>query len=269
VSVSGIGEELRLERLRQGLSVGEIAERTRISVRYIEAIEADAFDQLPGVVFARNFVRLYALELQLDTNSLVARLPRVDIDAAPMPTPPIHPGRDAWDPRVAATLASVLWLVIAAGAGTGAWYYYNHYGRHTVSTVAAAPPPKAAVPAPQSPASEAAPSAAAQIAETETATTPDNTHPVQVILSAREATWVQVTVDGQTAFAALLRPNDKRNIAADAQVKILTGNAGGLDISLNGKTLDALGPRGQVRTVRLTAEGPQFVPQNPPASAPL
>ena len=90
-----------------------------------------------------------------------------------------------------------------------------------------------------------------------------------MILTAREATWVQVSVDGQTAFEALLHPNDTRAIAADAQVKLLTGNAGGLDISLNGKPLDPLGPRGQVRTVRLTAEGPQFVPQNPPASAPL
>ena len=59
------------------------------------------------------------------------------------------------------------------------------------------------------------------------------------------------------------------NIAADAQVKILTGNAGGLDISLNGKTLDPIGPKGQTRTVRLTAEGPQLGPQNPPASSPL
>lgn len=255
MSVSGIGEELRLERLRQGLTVDEIVQRTRISARSLAAIEADAFDQLPGVVFARNFVRLYALELHLDADALVARLPRVDIDSAPMPVPPASTGRASWDPRITAAFASVVWLTIAAAAGTGAWYYYNHYGRHLVSTVSAAPPPATAA------------QEATQLAAD--ATPAESTHPVEVVLTAREATWVQVTVDGQTAFAALLHPNDKRAIAADAQVKVVTGNAGGLDISLNGKALDALGPRGQVRTVRLTAEGPQLVPQNPPASAPL
>jgi hypothetical protein len=92
---------------------------------------------------------------------------------------------------------------------------------------------------------------------------------VQVILTAHEATWVQVSADGQTAFVGILHPNDTRSIAADDHVKIIAGNAGGLDISLNGKPLDPIGPTGQVRTVRLTAEGPQFVQRNPPASSPL
>jgi hypothetical protein len=97
----------------------------------------------------------------------------------------------------------------------------------------------------------------------------DGSRPVQVILTAHEVAWVQVSADGRTEFVGTLHPNDTRSIAADAQVKILTGNAGGLDISLNGKPLDPIGPSGQVRTVRLTAEGPQFGPQNPPASSPL
>ncbi|HVW83033.1 MAG TPA: DUF4115 domain-containing protein, partial [Bryobacteraceae bacterium] len=71
------------------------------------------------------------------------------------------------------------------------------------------------------------------------------------------------------AFVGTLQPNDSRTIAADDQVKVLMGNAGGLDISLNGKTLDPLGTKGQTRTVRLTAAGPQFAPQNPPVSSPL
>ena len=179
--LDGIGEELRQERLRQGLSVDEIARRTRISIRYIEAIDADAFDRLPGVVFTRNFVRLYSLELQLDPDAFVSRLPRVDIEAAPMPTPPSRPGRTAWDPRITAALASVLWLVTAGGAGTGAWYYYNHYGRHLVTTVASAPAPNNA--------GAVQPSALAPAAKNF-----DNSRPVQVILTAREVTWVQVRV---------------------------------------------------------------------------
>ena len=278
MSVSGIGEELRRERVRQGLSIDEIARRTRMSLRSLESIEADAFDRLPGVVFARNFVRLYALDLKLDPEALLARLPRVDIEAAALPNPPARTGRLSWDPRLTAALASVLWLVTASGAGTGAWYYWNHYTHHAITTVSAAPDPMTqpvargtSQPASVMPASPSV-IAHGNLENSTQGAIPadlDTSRPVQVILTAHEATWVQVSVDGRAAFVGILHPNDTRSIAADDQVRILTGNAGGLDISLNGKPLDPIGPTGQVRTVRLTAEGPQFVQKNPPASSPL
>ena len=272
---NGIGEELRRERLRQGLTLEDVVRRTRISPRYIEAIEADAFDRLPGTVFARNFVRLYALDLKLDSDDLLTRLPRVDIESAPLPNPPARAGRNPWDPRLTAALASVLWLVTAAGAGIGAWFYFTHSRQHSFATAVVAPapamkttarPPAATSPNPAQLADTVAVSTSGQGAPPEAF---DNSRPVQVVLTAREAAWVQVSADGRTAFVGLLHPNDRRTIAADAQVKILTGNAGGLDISLNGKPLDPIGPSGQVRTVRLTAEGPQYGPQIPSASAPL
>jgi hypothetical protein len=92
---------------------------------------------------------------------------------------------------------------------------------------------------------------------------------VEVVITAHDVVWVQVSADGQTAFVGTLQPNDTRTVSADDHVKILAGNAGGLDISLNGKTLDPIGPKGQIRTVKLTAEGLQPAQQNPPASSPL
>lgn len=276
MSVSGIGEELRQERLRQGLTIEDIAQRTRISLRSLESIEANAFDRLPGLVFTRNFVRLYAINLNLDPDGLLARLPRVDIEAAPLPNPPVRPGRSTRDPRLTAAIASVLWLVTAGGAGMGAWYYWNHYGRHSITTVSAAPAPKAATAPKAAPVIQTTVKTVSQVPvsqnndahQTQSASF-DTGRPVQVVLTAHEATWVQVSADGRTAFVGILHPHDTRSIAADDQVKIIAGNAGGLDISLNGKALDPIGPTGQVRTVRLTAEGPQFVEKNPTASSPL
>ncbi|HVW10480.1 MAG TPA: RodZ domain-containing protein [Bryobacteraceae bacterium] len=274
---TGIGEELRRERTRQSLTLDDVSRRTRISVRSLEAIEADAFERLPGVVFARNFVRLYAIELKLDAESLIARLPKFDLDHAPLPEAPKTARKAGWDPRVKAAVMSAVWLMVAGSAGTGAWYYYNNYGRHLVMTVAAAPAPRTPAPAtPSRPVSIPPPPGAGanvpqqRAVEVAAQESPiDSNRPVQVVLTARDVVWVQVSADGRTTFVGTLHPNDTRTIEADDQVKVLMGNAGGLDISLNGKALDPLGTKGQTRTVRLTAAGPQFGPQNPPVSSPL
>jgi cytoskeleton protein RodZ len=95
-------------------------------------------------------------------------------------------------------------------------------------------------------------------------------HPVEVVITAHQPAWLQVTVDGKITFTGTLMPDESKQISADDQVKITTGNAGGLTISLNGKTIDPLGSLGQVRAVRLTAEGrvfPLIAPQ--PAPDPL
>jgi cytoskeleton protein RodZ len=73
-----------------------------------------------------------------------------------------------------------------------------------------------------------------------------------------------VSVDGKTAFSGTLTPNETKEVSAAEQVKVLTGNAGALTISLNGKTLDPLGSRGQMREVSLTAGGSQLLSKDPP-----
>jgi hypothetical protein len=157
-----------------------------------------------------------------------------------------------------------MWLALAAGASIGGYFYLNREqpARPPNDTsVTVAPPLVSQSPKPGSPtespavvspdAPSAGPAIAADIAN----------HPVQVVLKARETSWVQVIADGKNAFTGILNPNDSREVEADALIKVTAGNAGGLEISLNGKSLDPLGPSGQVRTVRLTAEGPQTSPK--------
>ncbi len=86
---------------------------------------------------------------------------------------------------------------------------------------------------------------------------------MQVVITAHESAWVQMTVDGKVVFTGILKADEMKEIAADEQVKLVAGNAGALTILLNGKTLEPLGAIGQVRVVRLTAEGPQFLARSP------
>jgi cytoskeleton protein RodZ len=132
---------------------------------------------------------------------------------------------------------------------------------------AAAPPsnsdapaadPVAAKPAPEKPAT--APAQAA----------PSNPNaPVRVELVAAEPVWVLARTDGKYLFSGTLDPNQPRTIEANSNVTLRIGNAGGVNITLNGKPLGALGPKGQVRTVQLTSGGFEIVAAPKPPAVPL
>jgi len=61
-----IGEKLRLAREARGIALREISEQTRISIRYLEAIESDDYKRLPGGIFNRSFIRAYAKFVGVD-----------------------------------------------------------------------------------------------------------------------------------------------------------------------------------------------------------
>jgi len=70
----GVGSALKAARERAGMSLGEVADRLKLSIRQLEAIEHDDFQQLPGATFVRGFVRNYARFLRVDPEPLMARL---------------------------------------------------------------------------------------------------------------------------------------------------------------------------------------------------
>ena len=61
-----IGEKLRLAREARGIALRDISEQTRISIRYLEAIETDDYRRLPGGIFNRSFIRAYAKFVSYD-----------------------------------------------------------------------------------------------------------------------------------------------------------------------------------------------------------
>lgn len=63
---ASFGEQLRLAREARGISLRQISEQTRISIRYLEAIEADDYKRLPGGIFNRSFIKAYAKQIGFD-----------------------------------------------------------------------------------------------------------------------------------------------------------------------------------------------------------
>jgi cytoskeleton protein RodZ len=66
-----IGEKLRLAREARGIALRDISEQTRISMRYLEAIETDDYKRLPGGIFNRSFIRAYAKFIGYDENDAI------------------------------------------------------------------------------------------------------------------------------------------------------------------------------------------------------
>lgn len=65
-----LGKRLRIERERRSLSIGEVAERLKLSARQVEALESGNYEGLPELVFVRGFLRTYSRFLEIDEQEM-------------------------------------------------------------------------------------------------------------------------------------------------------------------------------------------------------
>ena len=85
----------------------------------------------------------------------------------------------------------------------------------------------------------------------------------RVELSAIERTWLSIVADGKETFTGILEAADTKVLEGHDTARIRTGNAGGLALTFNGKSIGTLGPRGQIRTVVFTKDNYEVL--EPPA----
>ena len=291
--MESLGQILRRERERRGLSIEELAGQTRINPAYFRAIEAGDRKSLPGGFFYRSFIRQYARLLELpesvyeqeiarslqeESQAPPVTLPERHIDVPPLPAGVTDRAAETrrWLLRLAGLVA-----VVALSTMLYAVYLRWRTPAEVVQTDAAAPPiampasaepeptpaPAAALPdaAPQS-VPPAAPSAEPATVQPETA--PASAGAVRVRLAAREAVWVEVWADGRRVFNNLMNAADSRSFDAQARIRVLLGNAGGMDFEWNGAAVAPVGPRGQVRTVEFGTDSYQLITPAPAAPAP-
>ncbi|MGH7435480.1 MAG: helix-turn-helix domain-containing protein, partial [Polyangiaceae bacterium] len=110
-----IGSSLRGRREQRGMSAAELSRVTRIPMASIEAIEADRFDELPGEVFVRGFLRAYAQAVGLLPADILARFTssRRVAYVTPLPTQtPLQAAREGQGRRFGVAIAFVLLLIL-------------------------------------------------------------------------------------------------------------------------------------------------------------
>ena len=282
--MTNVGETLRRERLRRGINLDEVARDIKIRPKLLEYIEDDQFDRLPGGVFAKSFVKQYATALGLDGDELAAEVqrqiepPPLAVEAKPAVAPVSEPLRTpAWETigsgRSSSSPLAALALVVAVVVGCSFaynWWTSQQNSPQTQTASSAAretpPPPVQPAPAPR----EETPATAPETATSEPASAPaaQPAVPVSVTLSATEEVWVSAASDGEQRFAAVLAVNETRTVEAQSGVRLVVGNAGGLSVSLNGKPIGEIGPRGQVRVVQLTPSGADIQTRRPASVEP-
>ena len=279
-AMGAFGDRLRREREMRGITLDEITESTKISRRHLEALEGEHFDQLPGGVFNKGFVRAYARFLGIDEDQAVADYSaasnetpepenKFPLDIHAKPNPDLNPRR-SYLPLVFAVAALVGVLV-----GYAFWAKSKPHSTDTAQTTTAQSSPAAS----ETPANASTPAAApaASVATSEpkpkaiespAAATPANPQQqansaaadksektFSVSVKAREDSWVSIVADGKSVMQRVLSADKHKKIKAGKVLVLRTGNAGGIEVSFNGKPLGTLGNENEPRTLTFNATG--------------
>lgn len=113
--VDSIGTYLRRARVQRSMSISEVARATRIPINAIERIEADHFDDLPGEVFARGFLKAYASSVGLKPDDVLARYTAarriVSVEPLPMAVPAARSGTRRFGVAIAFVLLLLLFTL--------------------------------------------------------------------------------------------------------------------------------------------------------------
>jgi cytoskeletal protein RodZ len=261
--MTSIGNTLRNARESQQRTLSDVAQELCITQGYLTAIEQGEVENLPGLFFYKNFARQYAALLGLDESLIRPQLerlsaaedssPREDVgvagpwvDKAKRLVPDMPLG---WS---VAGLAAVLVLC----SGFYSWWTRAPEQRIpqpsvAVQSVARAPRPVASPPITTSaavPTTEAVNSA------------PQALSGIVLKLSATERTWLSVSSGGKEIFSGFLQPSESKILSGLDITTMRVGNAAGIDVHWNGKSIGPLGTRGQVLTIRFTPEDFEIVP---------
>jgi cytoskeletal protein RodZ len=285
-----IGSKLRAARERRGMSLRQIADRTKIAVAVLEALERNDISRLPGGIFSRAFVRSYAQEVGLDPETtiqdFIGQFPQDSVTAG---HPRAGQSEDVElfesDRRMA---SSALWILLVSIPLAGGVLYYSMSDRGTGSAPSLpeatrptapelprriktpgepAPAPAAATDAsrasaapaagPAAPAESVLPAPAPQSTATPAAPLAAPTggasgDGLTITLAARRPVWISAAVDGRKSIGRLLQPGQQETLEVKREMVLTAGDAAAVKMMVNGAEARALGKIGEVITARVT-----------------
>jgi cytoskeleton protein RodZ len=273
VATGTFGDHLKREREMRGVSLDEISAATRIATRFLTAIENEQWNLLPGGVFNRGFVRAVARYLGLDEENTVAEYAAA---AGDRPTVPVWTGSPPTVTPDHPWLAWILAAVVVAVIATGGWFAMRRILRLRASGRAAQVAATSATPAPGQPglpettkvvpvSAEPAPTRA-QVAPASPrggdtppapvagSTSAASAPPFLLKVEAEKTTRVTVDADAQRVYDGTMKAGENRVFTVRDRIEVSAGDAGALQLELNGKRLAPIGQAGHEGKATLTRE---------------
>lgn len=221
-----VGDKLREAREGLGLTLADIANRTRVPIRHLESIENNRLDDMASPAYAIGFTKTYARAVGLDDKAIAAELRQ-------SPQMPLSPAArfeeyEPTDPRRVpssgiASVAAIIAVILLVGVGI---WYGTTWLRGSSEEPAALATPEA------SPTVAAAPEA-----------TPAPVTGGQVVLTATDSVWLRVyDATGKTLIEKTMQPGEQYSVPTDANNPMINiGRPDKLQVTINGSAVPALG----------------------------
>ncbi|MFZ5754620.1 MAG: helix-turn-helix domain-containing protein [Bacillota bacterium] len=244
--MSLIGESLRKARLEKGLSLEVIEKDTKIRRRYLEALENEHWDVIPGRVYLRGFLKTYSRYLGLDDVSLLAALNDV-ITHQEMPEKEPHLQKIDLPTRPPRRLGMILGL-LAIALLLGSQYLYEHYftAKPSVINTPGVKPPEVNTPGENNP-NNSPNNENPSPSNGDSQLPPPLQEDINLTLTIVDATcWVQVKDDKNIIFEGTMKKGEEKSFTAKNKITFILGNAGVVNVKINSSQLGILGNKGKV-----------------------
>lgn len=246
------------------VSLQEITAATRIAARYLEALENEQWDKLPGGVFNRGFVRAIARYLGLDEEGFLSEydLARGELKTeAAVPYESRLPAKPKWVPA----LAILALLALLAGVIYGGRYAWRRYSAHRAgqrSSAVANPAASSSLESVSSPpAAVTSSSGSLASADSPAAIASDSGLQLHLTVSTSAATRVRILADGNLVLDAELPAGENRHFPAKEQFEVTAADSSAVLLELNGEIVRPLGAPGSSGTIVLTQKDLRQTPR--------
>ena len=237
-----LGAFLRRERESRKISLKEVAKHTRIREHFLKAIEENRSELLPSATFVKGFLNAYAKYLGLNPHEILLRYQNLfPKTPAVTPEPPVEPHPSMWKQYHGCLGGLLLGGAIAIALII---FYFFFQGPPNV-------PPDTTVVKPES---TEAPSPQPVLPPAQE-TIPREEKSLRLQLKAVERTWLSIQTSEQGEKEMMLQPGETVAYKGRDRIELLVGNAGGLDITFNGKGLERFGKSGEVVDLTFTSQG--------------
>ncbi|MEV6651601.1 RodZ domain-containing protein [Streptomyces sp. NPDC051219] len=260
-----IGRALQQARVDAGLTVDEVSTTTRVRIPIVHAIEQDDYTRCGGDVYARGHIRTLARAVGMDPAALIEQFD-AEHGGRPAPTPaaPLFEAERIRPERQRPNWTAAMVAAIVAVIGFVGFTMFNGGDENEKGSPVAegtAPPQ----PAPKPPTSRPTPDTTPEPSDSAIAAAPKDMVTVRMTAVDRKS-WISAKDhNGRLLFDGMLEAGDSKTFTDKEEVELVLGDAGAIQLFVNGQEIKDEFQPGQVERLRYTRDDPQPAEDDPQA----